>query len=280
MHGVAQFEEKLTLPYKHSRHFFEIRMPVTRVQSYISAVGIWTLFFGIWILASSAGWVNELLVPSPQKVLAASYDLFVNRGFSSDVLISIWRVFISFLMACAVAIPLGIAMGTFPSIEAIFALFVSAWRYLPAPSFIPILLMWFGTGEAPKLALLFIGVIFFLITLVMDHTKNVRKELIETALTLGANSYVVVLKVVLPAALPDIVTAMRQMLAMAWTYLVIAEIVASTTGIGAMMMRARRFLKTDEILAGIVVIGVLGLLTDLLFRVLHRRFFPYLQEKH
>jgi NitT/TauT family transport system permease protein len=170
-------------------------------------------------------------------------------------------------------------MGVFPAIEAIFAPFVSAWRYLPAPSFIPILLMWFGTGEQPKLALLFIGVIFFLITLIMDHTKTVREELIETALTLGAGRTVVVLKVVLPAALPDIMTAMRQMLAMAWTYLVIAEIVASTTGIGAMMMRARRFLKTDEILSGIIVIGALGLLFDLAFGMLHRRAFPYLKEK-
>ena len=82
----------------------------------------------------------------------------------------------------------------------------------------------------------------------------------------------------LPAVLPNIVTAMRQMLAMAWTYLVIAEIVASTTGIGAMMMRARRFLHTDEILAGIIVIGALGLMFDLAFAWLHRRLFPYLQE--
>lgn len=264
---------------KKPSQFFAIRKPVSRRQNLISALGIWVVFFGIWVVAAGAGWVNELLVPSPQKVLASTYDLFVNRGFASDVTISIWRVMISFVMAGAVAIPLGVAMGTFPSIEAIFAPFVSAWRYLPAPSFIPILLMWFGTGETPKLALLFIGVIFFLITLVMDHTKNVRKELIETALTLGAGHYVVVLKVVLPAALPDISTAMRQMLAMAWTYLVIAEIVASTTGIGAMMMRARRFLKTDEILSGIVVIGVLGLTFDLLFRALHRKMFPYLQEK-
>ncbi|PXW66285.1 NitT/TauT family transport system permease protein [Loktanella sp. PT4BL] len=260
--------------------FFAVRGSVGHLQSTISAIGIWAVFFGVWVLATSSGWVNDLLVPSPQRVLAATYDLFINRGFTSDVLISIWRVFISFAIACAVAIPLGVAMGTFASIEAIFAPFVSAWRYLPAPSFIPILLMWFGTGEAPKLALLVIGVIFFLITLVMDHTKNVRKELIETALTLGANRYVVVLKVVFPAALPDIVTAMRQMLAMGWTYLVIAEIVASTTGIGAMMMRARRFLKTDEILAGIVVIGILGLLTDVMFRMLHRRLFPYLEVKN
>ena len=138
--------------------------------------------------------------------------------------------------------------------------------------------MWFGTGEAPKLALLFLGVIFFLITLIADHTKEVRKELIETALTLGAGQRVTVLRVMLPAVLPSIVTAMRQMLAMTWTYLVIAEIVASTTGIGAMMMRARRFLHTDEILAGIIVIGALGLVFDMAFAALHRRLFPYLQE--
>ncbi|MFK7746575.1 MAG: ABC transporter permease [Roseobacter sp.] len=259
--------------------FLEVRKPVGRQQKLISAFGIWALFFGVWVTASATGMVNALLVPAPQDVFAAGYELFMERGFVSDVLISIQRVLLAFALACALAVPLGVMMGTFPAIEAIFAPFVSAWRYLPAPSFIPILLMWFGTGEAPKLALLFIGVVFFLITLIMDHTSNVRKELIETALTLGANRYVIVLRVVFPAALPDIMVAMRQMLAMAWTYLVIAEIVASTTGIGAMMMRARRFLHTDEILAGIIVIGVLGLTFDLLFKALHRRMFPYLKEQ-
>ncbi|MGD9294685.1 MAG: ABC transporter permease [Roseobacter sp.] len=261
------------------KRFLEVRTPVSARQRLISAFGIWAVFFGAWVFASATGLVNDLLVPAPQTVFAATYDLFVERAFINDVLISIGRVLLAFSMACAVAVPLGVMMGTFPSVEAIFAPFVSAWRYLPAPSFIPILLMWFGTGEAPKLALLFIGVVFFLITLIMDHTKNVRKELIETALTLGANRHVIVMKVVFPAALPDIVTAMRQMLAMAWTYLVIAEIVASTTGIGAMMMRARRFLHTDEILSGIIIIGALGLLFDLLFAALHRKMFPYLREK-
>ncbi len=261
-----------------SKPFLRLRHPAGRRQRLISAFGIWVVFFGVWMFATSAGMVNELLVPAPQKVFATTYDLFASRGFASDVLISISRVLGAFAMACAVAVPLGVMMGSFPAIEAIFAPFVSAWRYLPAPSFIPILLMWFGTGEAPKLALLFIGVIFFLITLIMDHTKNVREELVETALTLGAKRSTVVAKVIFPAVLPDIVTAMRQMLAMAWTYLVIAEIVASTTGIGAMMMRARRFLKTDEILSGIIVIGALGLLFDLAFAALHRWMFPYLRK--
>ena len=255
-----------------------VRVPVTQRQALGSAIGIWVVFFGVWVLATRMGWVNAILVPPPGQVFQTIYTLFAEQGFASDVLVSVLRVLVAFAMACVVAVPLGLAMGAFPAIDAVMAPFVSAWRYLPAPSFIPILLMWFGTGEAPKLALLFLGVIFFLITLIADHTKEVRKELIETALTLGASQSVTVFRVMLPAVLPNIVTAMRQMLAMAWTYLVIAEIVASTTGIGAMMMRARRFLHTDEILAGIIVIGALGLAFDLAFAWLHRRLFPYLQE--
>ena len=162
-------------------------------------------------------------------------------------------------------------MGSFRFIESFFNPFVSAWRYLPAPSFIPVLLMWFGTGETPKLALLFIGVVFFLITMVMDYTRNIKMELLETAATLGATRSQLISTVIIPAVLPDIIVSMRQMLAVTWTYLVIAEIVASTTGIGAMMMRARRFLHTDEIMAGIMVIEILGLLFDVLFRLIHRK---------
>ncbi len=257
----------------------EIRKPVSRRQAVVSAIGIWVVFFAAWFLASATGLVNDLLVPAPQKVLLTIYELFFERDFAYDVTISILRVFASFLAATAIAVPLGVMMGAFPAIEAVSNPFVSAWRYLPAPSFIPVLLMWFGTGETPKLVLLFIGVVFFLITLVMDHTKNVRHELVETAMTLGASRRVTVGSVILPAVLPDILVAMRQMLAVTWTYLVIAEIVASTTGIGAMMMRARRFLHTDEIMAGIVVIGALGLVCDLLFIRLHRYLFPYIQEK-
>lgn len=264
-------------PSLRARRRFAIRQPVSRPQAILSGVAIWVLFFGVWEFVSFAGLVNDLLVPAPSKVAAKLYELFAARDFLSDVLVSISRVAYSFTLVCAVAVPLGVAMGAFPVISAVANPFVSAWRYLPAPSFIPILLMWFGTGEGPKIALLFIGVIFFLITLIMDHTKQVREELIETAATLGASQWTILRTVILPAVAPNILISMRQMLAVSWTYLVIAEIVASTDGVGAMMMRARRFLHTDEILGGIVVIGALGLAFDLLFRGLHRWLFPYLR---
>ena len=139
--------------------------------------------------------------------------------------------------------------------------------------------MWFGTGDGQKIALLFIGVIWFLITIIMDHVKSVRRELIETSMTLGGSRWQILSTVIIPASMPNIMVAMRQMLAVSWTYLVIAEIVAATTGIGAVMMRAKRFLHVEKIMAGILVIGLLGLLFDFLFRRLHRLLFPYLESE-
>ena len=258
--------------------WFAFRRALPRACVLALGVAVWVLFFGAWQLATTMGWVTELLVPPPGKVLATLVRLLGDQIFLFDILSSILRILISFAAATAIAVPLGVMMGSFHAVESFFNPFVSAWRYLPAPAFIPVLLMWFGTGEGPKLALLFIGVVFFLITLIMDHTKQVRGELIETALTLGARKRQILWTIIVPAVLPNIVTAMRQILAVSWTYLVIAEIVASTTGIGAMMMRARRFLHTDEIMSGIIVIGFLGLMFDLGFRLLHRWLFSYLEE--
>ncbi len=270
-HGAVGEEERI--PWLA----FLVEQPRHRVIGL--GVLVWLLFFSGWELVVRAGLASELLLPPPLRVLDALWRLLVERGFAQDIVISVYRILASFAAACLVAVPLGVLMGSFHAAEAFFNPFVSAWRYLPAPSFIPILLMWLGTGDGPKLALLFIGVVFFLTTLVMDHTKQVRRELLETAMTLGADQRQILWTVVVPAVAPNVVTAMRQMLAVSWTYLVIAEIVASTDGIGAMMMRARRFLHTDDIMAGIVVIGALGLFFDALFRLLHRLLFPYLTHR-
>jgi NitT/TauT family transport system permease protein len=255
--------------------WFEYHKPIPLLWSVGLGVAVWVIFFGLWELAAAKGWVNTLFMPPPHQVLSTLYTMIAERGFLWDIGISIYRILASFLLACAIAIPLGVLMGSFRAVDAFFNPFVSAWRYLPAPAFIPLLLMWFGAGEGSKLALLFIGVIFFLITLIMDHTRAVREELIETAMTLGANRWQILSTIVLPAVAPKILISMRQMLAVSWTYLVIAEIVASTTGIGAVMMRGQRFLKVDEIMAGILVIGLVGLLFDFLFRWAQGLLFPY-----
>jgi NitT/TauT family transport system permease protein len=253
----------------------EFKRPIPDRDAFLLGIGVWLIFFGLWELSAALQWTNRLLVPPPHAVVSAGYTLLIDKSFFFDIIDSVLRILASFAIASAVAIPLGILMGSFRRIEAFVNPLVSAWRYLPAPSFIPLLLMWFGTGEMQKIALLFIGVVWFLITLIMDHVKNVRAELIETSVTLGGSRAQVLWTVVIPAAMPDIVVAMRQMLAVSWTYLVIAEIVGATTGIGAMMMRAKRFIHVDEIMAGIVFIGLLGLVFDFLFRSAHRALFPY-----
>ena len=281
MHGVqrvSQDQSPARAPKDKRRRalWFEYLKPIPLYWSLALGIAVWVIFFGLWELAAAKGWVNTLFMPPPHQVLSTLYTMIAERGFLYDIGTSIYRIVASFALACAVAIPLGVLMGSFRSVDAFFNPFVSAWRYLPAPAFIPLLLMWFGAGEGSKLALLFIGVIFFLITLIMDHTRAVRAELIETAMTLGANRWQILSTIVLPAVAPKILISMRQMLAVSWTYLVIAEIVAATTGIGAVMMRGQRFLHVDEIMAGILVIGLLGLLFDFLFRLAHRSLFPYL----
>jgi NitT/TauT family transport system permease protein len=170
-------------------------------------------------------------------------------------------------------------MGCFASVRALLNPVLSAWRYLPAASFVPLLLVWFGPTDVAKLALLLIGVVFFLIALVLDNTKTVPKEFVEAALTMGATRRETLLGVIVPSALPTIFDSMRNMIAVGWTYLVIAEIVGAQDGIGAVMMRAGRFLNVDTIMAGIVTIGILGILTDLLFRLVARMLFPWNVER-
>lgn len=240
---------------------------------------VWVCFIGLWQLAVNALRVSPIVLPSPAAVLDALYDLFAHDNYLHDVGISVYRIVVSFALASAIAIPLGLLMGTSRSFESFFNPFVSAWRYLPATSFVPLLLMWFGVGDSQKIALLFLGVVWFLITMIMDRTKEVPADLIDTSLTLGGSRMQVLCTVFVPAALPGIWTAMRQMLAGSWTYLVVAEIVAATDGIGAMMTRAGRFVHTDKVMAGIVTIGLLGLTFDYVLRQLHALFFPYADER-
>lgn len=238
---------------------------------------VWVVFFGLWLFGVEYSGIPAILMPAPQQVVAAAGNIIANEAFLWDVLASVERICLSFLITSLVGIPLGILMGTFRALEATLNPFVSAWRYLPAAAFVPILLMWLGTGEGPKLALLFLGVIFFQITIMMDMTKAIPRPLIETAMTLGASRWQIVSHIILRWVLPKVVVTLRQTIAIGWTYLVIAEIIASTDGVGAMMMRSQRFVHTDNIIVGIVAIGLLGLLTDLAFQWLHRLLFPYLR---
>lgn len=256
--------------------FFELLSPPSgRRTAMLGVIGA-MLFFAAWEAGHYATPESgQRFLPSVEQVIGKLTYLFTEKGFLGDVLISCMRIFGSFFAASAVAIPIGIAMGCFGNFKALVNPTLSGWRYLPAASFIPLLLVWLGPSEAAKMGLLFLGVIFFLVAMVLDNTEAVQREYIEAALTMGASRKRIVLEVVVPAAAPAIIDSMRTMIAVGWTYLVIAEIVGAQDGIGAVMMRAGRFLHVDTIMAGILMIGILGVLTDILFRIAARFLFPW-----
>lgn len=256
--------------------FFELLSPATGRQTvWLGVLGA-VLFFGLWELSNYlTPESGRKFLPSVEEVMSRLFYLFSEKFFLADVIQSCVRIYGSFLAASLIAVPLGIVMGCFGKFKALVNPTVSGWRYLPAASFIPLLLVWLGPSEAAKMALLFLGVVFFLVAMVLDNTEAVQREYIEAALTMGATRTRVVLEVVVPAAAPAIIDSMRTMIAVGWTYLVIAEIVGAQDGIGAVMMRAGRFLHVDTIMAGIFMIGILGVMTDLMFRGLQRLLFPW-----
>lgn len=259
--------------------WFDFQQSISTRLGLILGISGWTLFVLAWYIASQAGIASAKLFPGPDAVIVSLYDLLVNNNYLSDIGASVQRIFISFFIAVAIALPLGLIIGSFVRADAFFTPLFGAFRYLPAPAFVPLLLMWLGTGEEQKVALLVIGVLFFLIIMLSDVTRQVPSVFIETAKTLGLDRRAILWKVVFKNSLPGYVDTCRQMLAISWTYLVIAEIVAATDGIGAMMMRAKRFVHVDDIMAGILTIGILGLCFDAIFRLIYRWAFPYFSKE-
>ena len=220
--------------------------------------------------------VSPRFLPNPWKVVKALYVMLLDQGFLEDIWISVARVWGAFLMSAIMAIPIGIWMSSYRIVGMLIEPIVDFIRYLPVPAMVPLLIIWFGIGESSKIAVLWMGTFFRLVLLIADDTKRVPKEYIETGFTVGARPRQITWDIVLRSMLPNIVDNLRITLGWCWTYIIIAEIVASNAGIGHAIWSARRFVKTPEVMAGILTVGVIGLLTDQVIRYAHRRWFRYL----
>ncbi|PZV06627.1 MAG: ABC transporter permease [Leptolyngbya sp.] len=224
----------------------------------------------IWWAVTAFGNIDPKFLPSPADVAKAFGRLWGTRELLKDTVASLWRVGVGFLLAAAFSIPVGVLMGSFPSIRAFLEPLFGLMRYMPAPAFIPLLILYLGIGEAPKIMLIFIGVFFFNSLMVMDTVKFVPKDLIEATYMLGGNRLAALTQVIVPHVLPGILDACRINLAAAWQLVIVSELIAATEGLGRRISVAGRFLKTDEIFVGLIVIGVIGLSFDLLFQYLLR----------
>jgi NitT/TauT family transport system permease protein len=249
--------------------------PVGPGARFALGAAFFVLFFAAWALATFGGYVSPTFLADPATMMREGWNLLVQHGFIKDILITIWRVFGGFLLAAAIGIPLGMAMGAYKPIEAFFEPFISFSRYLPASAFIPLLILWAGTGEAQKLAVIFVGSFFQIVLMVAVSVGNTRRDLVEAAYTLGASDRAIVTRVLLPAAAPEIAEISRLVLGWAWTYVIVAELIGASSGIGHMIMDSQALLNTGQIIFGIVVIGIIGLASDFLFKALNRRLFPW-----
>ena len=238
-------------------------------------LAFFVLFLAAWALATFGGYVSPTFLADPATMLREGWNLLAQHGFLKDILITIWRVFGGFVLAAAIGIPLGMAMGAYKPVEAFFEPFISFSRYLPASAFIPLLILWAGTGEAQKLLVIFVGSFFQIVLMVAIAVGNTRRDLVEAAYTLGASDRAIVTRVLLPASAPEIAEISRLVLGWAWTYVIVAELIGASSGIGHMIMDSQRLLDTGQMIFGIVCIGVIGLASDLAFKWANQRLWPW-----
>jgi len=252
-------------------------VPVAPGTRIVLGVSFFVLFVAVWAAATLGGFVNPIFLADPMKMLASGWTLLAEHGFAHDIAMTVWRVVGGFVIAAAIALPLGVAMGAYKPIEAFFEPFVSFARYLPASAFIPLLILWAGIGEAQKLAVIFIGSFFQLVLMIAVTVGNTRRDLVEAAYTLGVKDAGLIRRVLIPGAAPEIAETLRMVLGWAWTYVIVAELIGASSGIGHMITDSQALLATDQIIFGIIVIGLIGLVSDFAFKWANRRLFPWAQ---
>ena len=246
--------------------YFALRSPLPRSVAWGLGLVAPTLVLGAWCVVSYGGFAPPDFLPSPSEVVRGTLQLFIQYDLGWAIWTSARRILIAFLLASALALPLGVLMGAFEPVNRFFEPIMAPLRYMPISAFIPLLILWFGIYESQKIAFLFLGVFVYLLPVVVTAIRVVPDELVQTALTLGASRWQAVRTVLVPAALPEIFDSFRVMNAISWTYVILAEAVNPERGLGYMVELARTHQRASWSFAGLLVIGGIGLLTDALIR--------------
>ncbi len=243
--------------------------------SLVTVMGV----LALWWIATNSGWIKPLFLPSPQavwaQVLEVSRDGFADASLLTHIGWSALRVFGAFLLAVLTAIPVGILMGVNRVARGVFDPLVEFYRPLPPLAYLPLVVIWMGIGEGSKVLLIYLAMFAPLALSARAGVKSVAIEQIHAAYSMGASRGQVLKYVIMPAALPEILTGMRIAIGFGWTTLVAAEMVAATAGLGFMVLTASKFMATDVVIMGILVIGLLALLFDLGMRWLERKLVPW-----
>ncbi|HKQ95030.1 MAG TPA: ABC transporter permease [Aestuariivirgaceae bacterium] len=254
----------------------------TRLRAYEFARIAALVFVGLavlWWLATALRLVPPLFLPSPAAVFARLHELWRTGKLVDDTLVSVYRITVGFLISTSFAIPIGVLIGTYRAWEAAIEPVVDFVRYMPVVAFVPLTILWTGTGDSQKFLIIWIGTFFQQVLLVMDNVKSVPRDFINLGRTFGMPERRILARIIVPSAMPAIWDSMRISLGWAWTWLVVAELVAATSGLGYRITTAQRFFQTDTIFGYLLLLGMLGLATDQAMKGLGRRLFRYLEAR-
>ena len=228
-----------------------------------------------WWTATALELVRPIFLPAPASVVAQLVKLSQDGTLLSDLASSLYRIGIGFILASALAIPIGVLIGSFATWEAAIEPLVDFVRYMPVVAFVPLSILWVGTGDGQKFLIIFIGTFFQQVLMVMDNVKRVPDDVIGLGRTLGLSDLNILNRIVVPSAAPDIWDTLRISLGWAWTWLVLAELVAATSGLGYRITVSQRYFQTNTIIGYILLLGFLGLVTDQVMKAGEALLFRY-----
>jgi NitT/TauT family transport system permease protein len=246
----------------------------TRWRVGLAVVGVGSVL-AVWAVAAASVKEGGTLLPTPLATGHALVNLWSDGVLRSDLWASSFRIGVGYGLSVAIGIVGGVAIGTFPSVEAFFEAQIGFLRYIPASALTPVFLLWLGIGESPKVWLIVVGTMFFNVLMIADAARATPRELVNAAYTLGAGRWTVVRRVVGRYSVPGIVDAARVNLAAAWLMLVVAELLAADSGLAYQIVRAQRFRAVDTMFALLFVFGIIGLASDLFLRWLRNRLAPW-----
>jgi len=259
-----------------------LRWPFSRPFS-LSLLSL-ALLLLIWWSVTALGLISPLFLPAPQQVLSKLLLIASPQGFMDATLwqhlaASLTRMLVALFAAAAIGIPVGIAMGLSPAVRGLLDPLIELYRPVPPLAYLPLMVIWFGIGETSKILLIYLA-IFAPVTLsTLAGVRNTQQVRIRAAQSLGASRWQLLRWVILPGALPEILTGLRIGLGVGWSTLVAAELIAATRGLGFMVQSAGEFLATDVVLAGIAVIALIAFTLELGLRALQRRLTPWNGEQ-
>ncbi|PKH23882.1 taurine transporter subunit [Enterobacterales bacterium CwR94] len=248
-------------------------------QLSISLLTLAVLLF-IWWGITALQWIGPLFLPAPQQVLHQLLVIASPQGFMDATLwqhlgASLLRILVALLAAVAIGVPVGIAMGLSPTLRGILDPLIELYRPVPPLAYLPLMVIWFGIGETSKILLIYLAIFAPIALSTLAGVKSARQTRLRAAQSLGASHWQVLRYVILPGALPEILTGVRIGLGVGWSTLVASELIAATRGLGFMVQSAGEFLATDVVLAGIAVIALVAFILELGLRALQRRLTPW-----